>query len=298
MVPVRFAGDTGILHFLEHSTSNYSVRHLFTGQQWYGELGLYDLRNRFYSPDIGRFLQPDPIWFNGDPTNLYRYCGNNPVNHSDPNGENIGVYIIVGLIITAIIIEAYRFSSHPTTYTALQYPETPTPPPQPAAVGPNGVPIETIAAPPPTAPPSGEMIAPAPPDQYISAPTPTPEAPPPDDDFELNINYTSSSDNDATGAKLSDRPSYNPTDVFSPSNLGYTGPTSGLGFIGDYFDFCSGGWSGGGGGNWGNTNAWGAYTNPMGSIGIFTGNPSGGYNVGAGEIINAFTEGGLKPKDL
>ena len=68
------------------STSNYSVRHLFTGQQWYSELGLYDLRNRFYSPDIGRFLQPDPSGFGGDATNLYRYCGNNPLKSSDPTG--------------------------------------------------------------------------------------------------------------------------------------------------------------------------------------------------------------------
>ena len=34
------------------SGSNYGVRHLFTGQQWYSELGLYNLRSRFYSPDI------------------------------------------------------------------------------------------------------------------------------------------------------------------------------------------------------------------------------------------------------
>jgi RHS repeat-associated protein len=68
------------------SASNYGVRHLFTGQQWYSELGLYDLRNRFYSPDIGRFLQPDPIDFDGDATNLYRYCGNNPLNCVDPLG--------------------------------------------------------------------------------------------------------------------------------------------------------------------------------------------------------------------
>ncbi len=39
-----------------------------------------------YSPDIGRFLQPDPIGFNGDPTNLYRYCGNNPLKRIDPTG--------------------------------------------------------------------------------------------------------------------------------------------------------------------------------------------------------------------
>ena len=63
-----------------------SVRHLFTGQQWYNELGLYDLRNRFYSSDIGRFLQPDPLGFGGDATNLYRYCTNNPVSRRDPNG--------------------------------------------------------------------------------------------------------------------------------------------------------------------------------------------------------------------
>jgi len=66
--------------------SAFGVRHLFTGQQWYSQLGLYDLRNRFYSPDIGRFLQADPSGFDGDPTNLYRYCGNNPITFSDPTG--------------------------------------------------------------------------------------------------------------------------------------------------------------------------------------------------------------------
>jgi RHS repeat-associated protein len=68
------------------SASAYGIRHLFTGQQWYSEIGLYDLRNRFYSPDIGRFLQPDPIGFGGDATNLYRYCGNNPIGTADPLG--------------------------------------------------------------------------------------------------------------------------------------------------------------------------------------------------------------------
>jgi len=70
--------------------SNYDIRHLFTGQQWYSELGLYDLRNRFYSPDIGRFLQADPDGFNGDSTNLYRYSGNNPLKWSDPSGLGTG----------------------------------------------------------------------------------------------------------------------------------------------------------------------------------------------------------------
>ena len=71
------------------SSSNYYIRHLFTGQQWYSELGLYDLRNRYYSPDIGRFLQGDPIGFWGDRGNLYRYCGNNPLRGRDPFGLDI-----------------------------------------------------------------------------------------------------------------------------------------------------------------------------------------------------------------
>jgi RHS repeat-associated protein len=74
-----------------------AVRHLFTGQQWYSELALYDLRNRFYSPDTGRFVQVDPIGFAGDSFNLYRYCQNNTGKWADPNGEF--VQVITGALI-------------------------------------------------------------------------------------------------------------------------------------------------------------------------------------------------------
>ncbi len=62
------------------------ARDLFTGQRWVVEIGLYDDRNRFMSPDLGRFLQPDPIGFKGDASNLYRYCGNDWANKTDPLG--------------------------------------------------------------------------------------------------------------------------------------------------------------------------------------------------------------------
>ncbi|HEY5895330.1 MAG TPA: RHS repeat-associated core domain-containing protein [Chthoniobacterales bacterium] len=61
-------------------------RFLFAGREWLPELGLYDYRNRIYSPDLGRFLQTDPIGFGGDDANLYRFVGNNPINLIDPNG--------------------------------------------------------------------------------------------------------------------------------------------------------------------------------------------------------------------
>jgi RHS repeat-associated protein len=66
--------------------SNYGNRFLFTGREYLYTLGLYDYRHRHYHPGLGRFIQTDPIGFKGDPMNLYRYCGGNPINHSDPTG--------------------------------------------------------------------------------------------------------------------------------------------------------------------------------------------------------------------
>ena len=50
------------------------------------ETGLYFYRARYYDPKLGRFLNVDPIGFDGGDTNLYAYVGNNPINYSDPEG--------------------------------------------------------------------------------------------------------------------------------------------------------------------------------------------------------------------
>lgn len=63
----------------------FGIRNLFNGEQWRSDLGLYDLRNRLYSPDLGRFIQADPSGHDGG-DNLYRYCSNNPLKNSDPMG--------------------------------------------------------------------------------------------------------------------------------------------------------------------------------------------------------------------
>lgn len=39
-----------------------------------------------YSPNLGRWLQEDPIGFEAGDANLYRYVGNNPPNARDPMG--------------------------------------------------------------------------------------------------------------------------------------------------------------------------------------------------------------------
>lgn len=58
----------------------------FPGQYYDTESGLYYNMMRYYNPDTGRYLTPDPIGFTGGGLNLYRYVGNNPVNLVDPWG--------------------------------------------------------------------------------------------------------------------------------------------------------------------------------------------------------------------
>jgi len=66
----------------------------FTGQRFDAETGLYYYKNRYYSPAIGRFLQPDPIGFEAGDLNLYSYVKNNPLNFVDPLGLEEGLNAI------------------------------------------------------------------------------------------------------------------------------------------------------------------------------------------------------------
>nr|WKF59728.1 tRNA(Glu)-specific nuclease WapA [Paraburkholderia busanensis] len=57
----------------------------YTGRENDGT-GLYNYRNRYYSPALARFISEDPIGWASGQTNAYAYVGGNPVQFSDPEG--------------------------------------------------------------------------------------------------------------------------------------------------------------------------------------------------------------------
>ncbi len=65
--------------------ASHPNRLMFTAREFDKETGLYYYRARYYKPEIGRFLQVDPVGY-GAGMNLYRYCRNNPLGLRDPFG--------------------------------------------------------------------------------------------------------------------------------------------------------------------------------------------------------------------
>ncbi|MCX7180869.1 MAG: RHS repeat-associated core domain-containing protein, partial [Proteobacteria bacterium] len=71
----------------------------YTGEQWDKDLGMYYLRARYYSPDLGRFWNMDSYeGSQSDPFSLhkYLYASANPVNRVDPSGHFDIVIFTVG----------------------------------------------------------------------------------------------------------------------------------------------------------------------------------------------------------
>ena len=68
------------------------VAYRYTGQEVNGALGTYNYHARHYDAGVGRFLGVDPA---RQFASSYAYVGNNPINHTDPTGnEDVPVVLI------------------------------------------------------------------------------------------------------------------------------------------------------------------------------------------------------------
>ena len=78
----------------------------YRGYVYDQETGLYYLQTRYYDPELGRFISADDLSYLGAGGellgyNLFAYCGNNPVNRTDPDGTDWQDVFAVGIIVAA-----------------------------------------------------------------------------------------------------------------------------------------------------------------------------------------------------
>ena len=83
------------------------------------ETSLYYVSSRYYDPEIGRWISPEPNVYNGEfdegagllAYNVYAYCANNPVMYVDSDGEGIFLAMAIGAGVGALIsgaVKAYQ----------------------------------------------------------------------------------------------------------------------------------------------------------------------------------------------
>jgi RHS repeat-associated protein len=69
------------------SRSAYSWVYIYQGSRLDNATGLFSFRLRDYSPTLGRWVQVDPVGFQGNDVNTYRSIEDSPTTGLDPTGE-------------------------------------------------------------------------------------------------------------------------------------------------------------------------------------------------------------------
>ena len=79
------------LSIRENITGSENARYKFTGKELddRNSLNWYDFGARYYDPNIGRWLSPDPLAEKYPGLSPYVYAADNPIIYFDPNGKEV-----------------------------------------------------------------------------------------------------------------------------------------------------------------------------------------------------------------
>jgi RHS repeat-associated protein len=91
----------------ENDESMYGNNSLLHGRTYEPEVGLYYFRNRYYHPKLGRFLQQDPNGYE-DSLNAYQAFNQNPVNFTDPMGQEVDLIYFDSVVYDGNITKSMR----------------------------------------------------------------------------------------------------------------------------------------------------------------------------------------------
>ena len=78
----------------------------YRGYYYDKESGLYYLKSRYYDPQICRFINADGMASTGQGflgTNMFAYCGNDPVNRLDSTGQDWWHWGVAAIAVTALV---------------------------------------------------------------------------------------------------------------------------------------------------------------------------------------------------
>jgi RHS repeat-associated protein len=94
----------------------------YTGRENEGN-GLYFYRARYYSPLLGRFINEDPLGFQGGNVDLYGYAFDNPLNWIDPSGLDAQItywkddahgFVHIGIAVNSSQTSGFYSTKQPT----------------------------------------------------------------------------------------------------------------------------------------------------------------------------------------
>ena len=103
----------------------------YRGYYYDTETGLYYLNSRYYNPEFGRFISADSFVSTGQGItggNMFAYCGNNPVNRFDPDGDAfLGIALWkIGIAFAAslgLFVGAKSIIDNPPTFPSITLPK-------------------------------------------------------------------------------------------------------------------------------------------------------------------------------